>query len=177
MANFEHAIAKVLRNEGGYVNDSVDLGGETYKGIARNIHPNWSGWKDIDNFKRQPDFPSNLSNNRALDQKVKDFYLHNFWNQIRGDQISKQPIAETLFDFCVNSGVKTGVAIAQGVLSVTADGEVGPITLGRLNTIDQDYFLAAFTLGKIARYIHLVKTRPSNSKFFYGWVRRAMGDI
>jgi lysozyme family protein len=77
----------------------------------------------------------------------------------------------------VNSGVKTGVAIAQGVLSVTADGEVGPITLGRLNTIDQDYFLAAFTLGKIARYIHLVKTRPSNSKFFYGWVRRAMGDI
>ncbi|WP_305047391.1 putative peptidoglycan-binding domain-containing protein [Geofilum rubicundum] len=86
-------------------------------------------------------------------------------------------MAESLFDFCVNAGVRTGVAIAQGVLEVSTDGVVGPVTLGRLNAIDGDFFLAAFTLGKIARYIHLVKKRPANSRFFYGWVRRAMGDI
>lgn len=33
----------MLIHEGGYSNDPIDLGGETYKGIARNAHPNWQG--------------------------------------------------------------------------------------------------------------------------------------
>ncbi len=177
MANFKLAFEKVLRHEGGYVHDVVDLGGETYKGIARNIHPRWTGWAIIDNFKRLPNFPQNIVSGKELDLKVEDFYRQNFWNPIKGDQMENQQIAESIFDFCVNAGVRTGVAIAQGVLEVSTDGVVGPITLGRLNTINADLFLAAYTLGKIARYIHLVKNRPANSKFFYGWIRRAMGDI
>jgi lysozyme family protein len=177
MANFKLAIEMVLRHEGGYVHDLVDLGGETYKGIARNIHPHWTGWVDIDDFKRLPGFPGNIVSGKELDLKVEEFYRNNFWNPIRGDQIGNQQMAESLFDFCVNAGVRTGVAIAQGVLEVSTDGVVGPVTLGRLNAIDGDFFLAAFSLGKIARYIHLVKKRPANSRFFYGWVRRAIGDI
>ena len=34
MANFDEAYDMVLANEGGYSNDTTDLGGETYKGIS-----------------------------------------------------------------------------------------------------------------------------------------------
>ena len=38
MADFKIAFEKVLEQEGGYVNDVNDPGGETYKGVARSIH-------------------------------------------------------------------------------------------------------------------------------------------
>ena len=37
MANFTIALKKVLKNEGGYANNPNDAGGETYKGISRNL--------------------------------------------------------------------------------------------------------------------------------------------
>lgn len=177
MANFQLALEKVLKHEGGYVNDSVDRGGETYKGIARNMHPNWIGWKVIDSYKTYPDFPANIGDGQKLQQSIELFYKTNFWNPMQGDKIHNQFIAESIFDFCVNAGIKTGVMIAQTALEVKADGVVGPVTLGALNTINPDLFLASFTLGKIARYVHLVKNRPANSRFFFGWIRRAIGDI
>jgi len=46
--SFSPAYAIVKVNEGGYVNDPVDKGGETYAGIARNIFGSWEGWSIID---------------------------------------------------------------------------------------------------------------------------------
>jgi lysozyme family protein len=45
MADFKQAYQLVLQNEGGYVNDPNDPGGETYKGVARNIYivTGWGG--------------------------------------------------------------------------------------------------------------------------------------
>ena len=40
MANFSDAYALTSAHEGGYVNDPVDRGGETYRGIARRYFPN-----------------------------------------------------------------------------------------------------------------------------------------
>lgn len=177
MANFRLALLKVLKHEGGYVNDPDDRGGETYKGIARNIHPKWSGWIIIDTRKVLSDFPKILDEIPQLQQLVSDFYYENFWSIIRGDRINNQLMAESIFDFCVNAGVKTGVSIAQHAINVKPDGIVGPVTLDRLNKINLELFLALFTAAKIARYVHLVKTRPINQKFFFGWVRRAIGDI
>lgn len=36
MADFKKAFVEVIKNEGGYVNDPDDPGGEIYKGVARN---------------------------------------------------------------------------------------------------------------------------------------------
>lgn len=45
MANFKLAIEKVLRHEGGYVHDLVDLGGETYKALPGTSIPiGQDGW-------------------------------------------------------------------------------------------------------------------------------------
>ena len=44
MANFKIAHEKTAANEGGYANNHADVGKETYRGIARKLHPKWQGW-------------------------------------------------------------------------------------------------------------------------------------
>lgn len=177
MAHFESAFAKTLFHEGGYVNDPDDLGGETFKGIARNMHPTWTGWTIIDHCKELPNFPDIMEELPEMNSEVEKFYYTHFWQKIKGDAIQNQSVAESVFDFCVNSGVKTGVSIAQKVLEVNSDGIVGPVTLKNINNYNPELFLASFTLAKIARYVHLVKIRSENRKFFFGWIRRSIGDI
>lgn len=60
MADFKKALEMVLKHEGGYVCDPSDPGGETYKGVARNMHSGWTGWMEIDLAKKEPGFPANL---------------------------------------------------------------------------------------------------------------------
>ena len=78
MAKFNLALSKVLSHESGYVNDPDDLGGETYKGIARNSHGSWAGWQIIDSYKIKPDFPKSLEVNAKLQNMVEQFYFELF---------------------------------------------------------------------------------------------------
>ena len=177
MAEFESAFKKMLHHEGGYVNDPDDPGGETYKGVARKMHSRWSGWDLIDLAKQQAGFPKNLERNQELQELIKDFYKINFWDKVKGDDIGDQAVAESIFDFGVNAGTATSARLAQLVVEAKADGVIGPKSLEKINSFDPEHFLAAFALTKIARYVHIVKRRPSSRKYFYGWVRRTIGDI
>lgn len=75
MAKFNLAFSKMLSHEGGYINDPDDLGGETYKGIARNSHGAWSGWTLIDQFKSKPNFLHSLDINPKFQNLVEQFYF------------------------------------------------------------------------------------------------------
>ena len=50
MADFEKGFKKIIANEGGYVNDKDDKGGETFMGITRKNHPNILLWGIIDDY-------------------------------------------------------------------------------------------------------------------------------
>jgi lysozyme family protein len=176
MATFETALQKVLKNEGGYVNDPDDPGGETYKGVARKVFSKWDGWEIIDSMKHEGTFPANLDKNDSLQEMISDFYRINFWNKVKGDDITNENVAFAIFDFGVNAGVKTSVSIAQKVVDAKADGIFGSQTLKLINGHDPEMFLASFTLAKIARYISIVQKRPSSKKYFYGWVCRALNS-
>lgn len=176
MANFNVAFQKVLKHEGGYVNDPDDPGGETYKGIARSSNSKWDGWVIIDMMKKQSGFPGTLDGNVELQEKIQHFYQANYWDKIKGDDITNQEVATSIFDFGVNAGVSTSASLAQLCIDVKADGVFGNVSVTKLNQTDPEFFLASFTVAKIARYISIVKKRPSSQKYFYGWVRRALGD-
>jgi len=176
MADFSIAFNKVLANEGGYVNDPSDPGGETYKGVARKIFTKWDGWLILDTLKRQSGFPANLEQNTDLQQKIKNFYEVNFWDKVNGDNISNQTVANSIFDFAVNCGVSTSATLTQMVLNEKTDGVLGQNSIAALNAFDPDHFLASFTVFKIARYVHTVKKRPESRKYFFGWVCRAIGE-
>jgi len=110
-----------------------------------------------------------------LQNEVETFYEIQFWNRISGSLISDQTVANSIFDFAVNAGVGTSATLAQMVSGTKADGVIGPQSIEAINKIPTDHFLAAFTVAKIARYINIVKKRPSSRKYFYGWVCRALG--
>jgi lysozyme family protein len=176
MANFKTAFDLMIAHEGGYVNDPDDPGGETYKGVARKIFSKWDGWQTIDMLKRQAGFPANLDKDTELQLRVQMFYEINFWDKIKGDEIINQEVANSIFDFAVNAGVESSVLLAQLVVDINPDGVIGPNSIVRINAFDIDHFLAAFTVAKIARYVNIVKKRPTSRKYFYGWVCRALGE-
>lgn len=177
MADFEKAFPLLIRHEGGYVNDPDDPGGETYRGITRRMFGKWEGWTLVDMARSRPGFPGSLDRDNGLQEMVMEFYRIQFWERMQGDRIIDQEVAFALFDFGVNAGLGTSVSLAQMVIGAKSDGVIGPKSLEALNSFDPDHFLAAFTVAKIARYVSIVKKRPSSQKYFYGWVRRAIGDI
>jgi lysozyme family protein len=176
MGNFDSSFQKVLQNEGGYVNDPDDPGGETYKGVARKIWSAWDGWLIIDADKKQTGFPANLEKDFDLQEKIKDFYKVNNWDKINGSKIADDEVATSIFDFAVNAGVKTSASIAQMIVETDRDGVIGDITVNKINDFDPEHFLALFTISKVARYISIVKKKPVSQKYFYGWVCRALGE-
>lgn len=174
MADFTKAFKLMIAHEGGYVNDPQDPGGETYKGVARKMQPDWNGWPMIDLFKAHASFPSMLDDNIELQGKVESFYLNKFWLRTGGDLIKKQEVAESIFDFGVNAGVGTSASLAQMVVGTLPDGKFGIHTADAINAFDPDLFLTSFALAKIARYISICKKRPESKKYFFGWVCRAL---
>lgn len=166
MADFIPAFERMIRNEGGYVLHTVkgDRGGMTYAGIARKSWPNWTGWNALDNGEEPPA------------EMVRRFYLAYFWTPMHGSGINSQRVAQTLFDFAVNAGVRTASVLAQTVAGVTPDGVVGVKTLAALNAMDEDKFVLAFSLAKLARYAQIVNRDRSQGKFLLGWVNRTLRE-
>lgn len=156
MADFNKAVEKVLVNEGGYVNDPNDKGGETKFGISKRAYPN----VDIKNL--------------TVD-KAKSIYKQDYWDKIKGDEIVSDEIAYEIFDTAVNMGVRTSSKLAQIVVEAHPDGFIGKNTLKKLNDVDVELFITKFKLTKIARYTYLVKKYPANKKFLYGWINRVLG--
>ncbi|WP_372782588.1 glycoside hydrolase family 108 protein [Litorivivens sp.] len=170
MADFAPAFEEMIRNEGGYILHNVpgDRGGDTYAGVARRFHPHWAGWQFIDSDDLQ---------NPALFDCVNTFYREHFWQRLRGDDIADQRIAETLFDFAVNAGLGTAAKLAQSVLGVTADGIIGPVTIGKLNDFPPNEFLYRYAMAKVARYAEIVNRDKSQSKFLLGWINRTLKGV
>lgn len=174
MAEFNISFQKTLAHEGGYANDPDDLGKETYKGISRANHNYWSGWAIIDKYKNKSGFAVMLDKDVELQKQVELFYLYEFWLRLKADQIQNQTTADSIFDFAVNAGIKTSILLAQSIIGTKVDGLVGEQTLKKLNSLDFGYFQPAFTVAKITHYISIVKKRPANKKYLYGWIIRAL---
>lgn len=126
-------------------------------------------------LKKQTGFPKNLEQNLDLQVKVESFYETNYWDRVQGDKIVSQNIANSIFDFAVNAGVSTSSSLAQLVVEAKIDGVIGDNSLMLINNFSEELFLSSFTIAKISRYIAIVEKRQTNRKFFYGWVRRALG--
>lgn len=123
MANFNKALTKVLKKEGGYVNDSVDKGGETYKGICRKYYPNSNIWELIEKYKNEcggvnAAFKKKLDADKMIAKEVANIYKINYWNPFKLDTVPNQKVAEQIFDDAVNRGVKNASKLCCILLNI-----------------------------------------------------------
>lgn len=112
---WDYAFDVLLKNEGGYVNDPRDSGGVTKYGISKKAYP------DLD--------IKNLTIAQAM-----EIYHKDYWDRCKCDNIP-DALSVAVFDFAVNSGVKTAIKKLQIALGVKADGIIGNQTLGACNRL------------------------------------------
>lgn len=171
MADFASYFPLLVRNEGGYVFDPHDPGGETWRGIARVPNPHWAGWPLVDAHKARPDWPADcrvyprnglatalLEKDPTLANLVREFYQAQYWNSLHLSEINSQCIASQLCDIGVNSGVGRVGHLAQYVLASSfgwqgaIDGQMGPATLAAINAAPAPAYYDALTATRRAFY-------------------------
>lgn len=175
MAQFEKAYEKVKKFEGGYANNPSDRGGETYVGIARVHFPKWKGWEIIDKYKQSEHSSKELNKvlqgNGQLDVMVEYFYKVNFWNEIHGDEIINQLIADNIMDFAVNSGVSRAVKYAQRIAGTVEDGDMGAKTIKAINQ-SVEGFVTRYKSARLTFLAKIVARDESQRVFMKGWTDR-----
>lgn len=187
LVDFEKAYDFIIGYEGGYSNNPIDRGGETYKGIAKRYSKTWAGWLVIDNEKNNTKFPSCLLQNITLDHLVKKHYREKYWDPLLLDDVLFQDVANELFDIAVNLGIHRAAIFLQIALNVlnrnqknyddlVEDGIIGNKTLYALEKYfinDSPKFLInVINILQGNHYIEFMKKSPEQEKFARGWLER-----
>jgi lysozyme family protein len=171
MASFDAFFPTLLKHEGGFVNDPVDPGGATNKGVTLGTFQRCA--------KRYLGIEPTLENLKGLsDVQAGKIYKALYWDEVRGDEIALQELANIVFDFQVNAG-GNAAKLLQRVLNelgakppLSVDGEVGPGTMAALKSMDSKAVYRRYKQGRIDYYQDLVAKRPPLGKFLKGWLSR-----
>lgn len=177
MADFETALKVTGRNEGGYANNKNDNGGETDAGISRKFWPNWPGWKIV--YEKKLIAGNDLKllnhlllNNSEIQSEIDSFYKANFWDVNRLYLITDQKIANTVYDFGVNSGAGHAAKYLQQSIGVNVDGIIGLQTITAVNASNGETTYNTFNALRRAFYFKLVEDDPSQKEFLNSWLSR-----
>ena len=163
---FEKAMQKLRKWEGGLSNHLDDRGGKTFCGITKRHHPDWPGWKLVDNLLHTIDI-------KATNALVDEFYRKEYWAKICGDELPTQALADALFGFSVNLGVGSAVRMLQGMLRVSKDGIMGPETLKATQTRGASKLFLQSYLDRVGKYyLDIVANQPAQKVFLAGWQNR-----
>lgn len=147
---FHRAVEFVLSEEGGYVNDEYDPGGETKYGISKRAHPT----VDIANLTRD---------------QAKQIYYEQYWVPIRSIAEHNPNLAIAVFDTAVNMGVRPAIRLLQVALGVTADGVIGPQTRAKIES-KSGTVIVNFLYERLAKY----QTLATWSRYRKGWTMRVL---
>lgn len=151
--NFEGAFDRLISNEGGYVNDPRDPGGETKFGISKRSYPT----ADIAALTREG---------------AKAIYLRDFWQRGQMDQYDGA-IAFQVFDIAVNSGIETAVRLMQRAAGVADDGHIGPVTVAAVKAKSVTDMLMLL----VAERLDFWRKLSTWAAFGKGWAGRAAQDL
>lgn len=168
MAKFEIAEKITGINEGGYADNPSDRGGETFAGIARNFWAKWAGWKYIDRYKSdykkaKDSGKTKLSlaawvnaSAKVATEPVRDlivlFYKENFWEINKLDQINDQQLANSIYDFGVNSGKGRAVQFLEQLFGVKKDGIMDPEVIRIANNSNPEETLKKYNAAREVAY-------------------------
>lgn len=150
---FKKTMERTSKQEGGYVNNEEDPGGETKYGISKKAYPN----EDIENLTKE----------RADMLYYRDYYKHN--------NVDKLPehIRGEVFDNSVNQGPSQAAKNLQRAVSVKDDGIIGPQTIDAVNNANPEETMEKFKQNVLGVYDAIRVNNPDNyNKHKNGWMNR-----
>ena len=157
MNSFDRAFDVLIVNEGGYVNNPKDPGGETNWGITRTVAVD-NGYSG--SMKLMPKETAN------------GIYKKIYWDKLQCDQLPFV-VAFQLFDAGVNHGNAQAAKFLQRALSIADDGVIGAKTIAATNALDDLQIVMLFNAERIEFYTAL----KTFSTFGKGWVRRVASNL
>jgi Glycosyl hydrolase 108/Predicted Peptidoglycan domain len=152
--DFEKAFQFVIKWEGSEYEDvSGDPGGPTKYGIDSKDHPS----VDIKGLTLE---------------NAKQIYLTDYWRASDCDNLPS-PVAETHFNFAVNTGREQSVKFMQRTLGLAVDGQFGSITAAVLAALTPAS-VRTVALGMIDQADAFYKDLAAKGmdKFLKGWLNR-----
>ncbi len=165
MADIKIYFPKVLKHEGGFVNDKTDRGGATNMGVTL------STWKQLGYDKNGDGFISDLDIKLLTKEDALKVLKKGYWDRWQADMIKNQSVAEILVEWVWGSG-KWGIIIPQRILGLKEDGVVGPATLKAVNDTNQGIFFNVVQAAKLVFIDELIGNHPEQIKFKDGWYNR-----
>lgn len=161
MAKAELLKPFILRWEGGFVDDPLDRGGATNKGITIGTFRNFYG-KDatVEQLKS------------ITDEQWLHIFKSGYWDKWKADDIENQSIANIVVDWAWGSGAATSIKQVQKILGVAVDGIVGDDTLTAINIAGQHSLFVKIHNRRIEFVENIVKRDPSQARFLKGWKNR-----
>ena len=170
MADVNKLAPFILKWEGGFVNDPLDLGGATNKGVTL------STWRQV-GYDKTGDGIIDVQDLKLLTDKevIEKVLKPHYWDRWKGDKIKSQSVANILVDWVWASGAY-GIRIPQRMLGVKVDGIVGPKTLEALNSRNPKKFFQELKQERHDYITRIVRTRPQNKRFEGGW-RNRLNDL
>lgn len=157
MTAFGDALAVVLREEGGFVDDPDDPGGATKWGISLRFLRRIDPGADAETIR-------NLSYDR-----MAGIYREHFWDACKCGGLPAG-LSLAVFDCAVNQGPPSARKILQRAIKVKPDGYIGPVTLSAVLRADPRQVLKRFMARRAVRYA----VTANFDDFGYGWMTRLM---
>ncbi len=164
--DYLEAVYRLLKLEGGFVNDADDRGGKTKYGISmRFIQANYDAIVDL---KIAPEVIGLTLKNAV------DIYYYLFWEKLRLGEIKNKFVRYYTFDMSVNMGRKTAARILQVAAkrcgaNIKVDGVIGGNTLRAVNSVRG--IELELIHQRVIRYAGISK-KINNIKFIRGWMER-----
>jgi lysozyme family protein len=163
-SRFDICLDEVLRQEGGYADHPADPGGATNMGIT---HKTLARWRMVSPWWRLPK-SAVMDLQRPEAAKI---YRASYWDRSHAGQLPAG-LDLALFDYAVNSGPDRAIRTLQAELDVAADGQVGPLTLGAVETYANRKGLGALIGALCDRRLAFLNRLPTFATFGKGWTAR-----
>ena len=117
-------IDRIFKNEGGYVNDPDDPGGETNFGISKRYHPD----EDIKNLTKE---------------RAHEIYQIEYFSKL--PQVDNEEFQYHIYDHGVNAGVSRSLKLYNQAIKTD-----NPVKT--MKTLRQDYY-RSIASGKLAKFL------------------------
>jgi len=158
MTRFDECLPFILQWEGGFVDNPLDRGGATNKGITQDTY---------DAYR--------VNNKRSVaaieDREVRDIYSAFYWLPAKC-AILPDPADLVVFDSAVNHGVVKSAKLLQQAVGVVVDGHVGTETMDAVKEMEPLELADAIIEERQRFYRRIVQNDPTQQVFLKGWLNR-----